>query len=504
MTQLLLIWLLSFSVIVYSSQENVVEDTEYTFGEEDLFQEELVEDIKETEEIGEALPAQENVFEDTEYTFGEEDLLQSELVEDVKEDEEIVEDIPELMPSNVFDNEETSQEVEIVKDEQIDFDQDVFAVEDMPVEELKEDVAQEEETLIDKSVIEDKIVSDDEILKSEISLQIDEQEDTVDVVVPSDQELTQPVEPGISDSLMVDEEFISLEDDMSISKEDDESFDKQLTDEEDEIKGITTVDLDEPRGNWLFKRIWWERSEGRYDKIRELLNGINETRVHFFTQSIDLDKKVLDPFYLEINYERGMLYTLLEELEQKLNQERIEDGMLDVQEREVLDKVKEEKTMLLQLQEDVKSILAMDNKVNDVLGRVMDQITRANKYEHDAWESMKEIARILDDIQARDLYYKVDTSWRNTKEVSRYLEIDLKRHFDELVSTTTEQIDRIKKTLSLLQERGSLLKQEVQAIDDYENMIESQEIIDFEDEEPIVKQPTGWFGNIWQWLTSWF
>src|SRR5690606_16000794 len=30
-----------------------------------------------------------------------------------------------------------------------------------------------------------------------------------------------------------------------------------------EAEGIDTVTLEEPQGNWLYKRVWWERAQGR-------------------------------------------------------------------------------------------------------------------------------------------------------------------------------------------------------------------------------------------------
>lgn len=497
MTQLLLIWLLSFSFIAYSAQE--LDELESALVEEDIIENtevanendldlESVQDESSTnsEEISEFL--QEDAQDLAEPKVGDDQMMQ--------EQEDIVVD------------ESASQESEVVMDEQVDLEEDVSVAGDMLEEQLEKDVfaIEEEQVAIDvpemsiDDAVESKVILTDELMP-EAKLSVDEQELVEDVVaLPEDNNvLVSEGELFIDDELVVEDE-VGVEQDL-----DGVLVQEQVVDEEDEIQGITTVDLDEPRGNWLFKRIWWERSEGRYEKIRELLNAINDTRIYFFTQSIDLDKNLLDPFYLEINFERGTLNMLLEELAQRLNQERIEDGMLDAQEREILDQVEQEKTMLLQLQEDVKSILAMDNKVNDVLGRVMDQMQRVNKYERDAWQSMKEIARILDDIQARDLYYKVDTAWRNVKEVAHYLESDLKRHFDELVATTKEQTGRITMALNSLQERGVLLKQELQALDDYESMVEAQEEIDLlEDEELIVKQPVGWFGGIWQWLVSWF
>ncbi len=455
MTRLLLVCLLSTSLMLRTAQDEFAEF-------EDLELQESAEDV------GEPVVEEESIDispEDVDFATEDEDIVDETI------DEEPV-DAAELEPESEVVETEVDIEQEVIEepvmdDEQVIDDEDVSLAEDEPTQELAEDV--------------------DEPVTEEEPTDVVPEDDDAEIT----EEPTEDADEDTATAIIVQE---------------------QLEDEEDEIQGITTIDLDEPRGNWLFKRIWWERSEGRYEKIRTLLNNINETRIYFFTQSIDLDKTILDPFYQEINYERGTLHTLLEELAQRLTQERVEDGMLDVQEREVLDKVEQEKTMLLQLQEDVKAILAMDNKVNDVLGRVMDQMQRVNKYERDAWESMKEIARILDDIQARDLYYKVDTAWRNVKEVARYLDAELKRHFDELVVTTKEQIERVKTTLSALQERGVLLKQEAQALDDYETMIEAQEEIEIVDEESTVeKQPLGWvdwiaswFTGTWQWLTSWF
>src|SRR5438105_2755246 len=43
-------------------------------------------------------------------------------------------------------------------------------------------------------------------------------------------------------------------------------------------EGIDTVSLEDPQGNWLFKKIWWERAETLYGKIREAVTSIWESR----------------------------------------------------------------------------------------------------------------------------------------------------------------------------------------------------------------------------------
>jgi hypothetical protein len=64
--------------------------------------------------------------------------------------------------------------------------------------------------------------------------------------------------------------------------------------------GIDTVSLENPQGNWLYKRIWWERAEERYEKIRLLVDAVWESRTIFFVKRNELDRNVLDPFYLNV------------------------------------------------------------------------------------------------------------------------------------------------------------------------------------------------------------
>src|SRR5204862_4884212 len=75
----------------------------------------------------------------------------------------------------------------------------------------------------------------------------------------------------------------------------------------EEPVGIDTVSLENPQGNWLFKRIWWERAEDRYEKIRNLVDAIFEQRNTFFKERNQLDRNILDPFYMSIGIDRGEL-----------------------------------------------------------------------------------------------------------------------------------------------------------------------------------------------------
>lgn len=262
--------------------------------------------------------------------------------------------------------------------------------------------------------------------------------------------------------------------------------------EVDEIQGIDTLGLEEPRGNWLFKRIWWERAEGRYDKIRQTVDQINDVYIKFFAQRTELDKTVLDPFYLDIGFKQGELQALLADLIAGVEKERQEEGSLSPESQELLDSMKEEREFLQTLSRNAESILMLDQAADKVLERVMEQKSRVVRYEQEAWGAMREIARILSDKQARDLYYKMDGDWRNIKSIHQYLERDLQHYFMQLINDAKTQVQRIKEAVQALKEKGFDLKAKAQQ-DEEQPVVKEEEVEEIET-TPKPKKPKGVFG----------
>ena len=56
---------------------------------------------------------------------------------------------------------------------------------------------------------------------------------------------------------------------------------------EDEMKSIDTMDLEQPEGNWLNKRIWWERAKDKYKECREVFEAIFASRMSFLEKRSD-------------------------------------------------------------------------------------------------------------------------------------------------------------------------------------------------------------------------
>ena len=89
-----------------------------------------------------------------------------------------------------------------------------------------------------------------------------------------------------------------------------------------EVMSIDTVSVDEPSGNWLFKRIWYEKAEDEYGKLKELSSIVAQERMKFFAERTKLDRELFDPFYKNLGYGMGELQEMLTTIIENMEQER--------------------------------------------------------------------------------------------------------------------------------------------------------------------------------------
>lgn len=268
----------------------------------------------------------------------------------------------------------------------------------------------------------------------------------------------------------------------------------------EELTGIDTVSLENPQGNWLFKRIWWERAEERYEKIRTLVDSIWEFRSKFFIARNELDRNVLDPFYINIGIDRGELQIMLSEINDFLEKQRDQQAELSEEEAILYELHAAEEETLKQLQRDIEAINKLDHAIDDALGTLMDQINRVRNYESQAWNNFKEIAHILNDAKARELYYMIEGAARNIKDISVYLEREFFSHFNKLVKETGQHITRVQNQMEALKEKGISFKKQADTLEQKQQTVQDDEDED-EDEEILVQKPKlGWFA----WIGSLF
>jgi len=236
----------------------------------------------------------------------------------------------------------------------------------------------------------------------------------------------------------------------------------------EELEALTTDDLKNPQGNWLFKRIWGEKAQVSYEKIKKLVGEIIDSRMQFFAQRNELDRTVLDPFYVAIGIGQGELQELLAYLTEELDKERQKDGVLSDQEKDLLNKLGSEKQELQKLKASVDAITKLDEAIDDALAKLMEQINVCRGHEKKSWDNLKSIAKELSDKVARDLFYTMETAWDDVKKVDGYIKNEFTSHFNQLMSKTKEQVGTVKTQLQALKEKGIDFKKQLRTLDEQE------------------------------------
>lgn len=225
-------------------------------------------------------------------------------------------------------------------------------------------------------------------------------------------------------------------------------------DDEIEIKNINTVDIREPKGNWLYKRIWWEKAERVYEKIKQLADKIMEFRLDIFNRRNELNRSIIDPFYAGLSLERGGLEEVIISLLQKIDEQKKQVSQEPEETQQSAQRIEEKKKMLEELQEDAQKIVKIDRAIDDALMRLVEQTNQIKYYEQQAWESFKAINRELSDKKARELYYAMDTYWKNLNNINNYLSDPYSKYFDQLLAKIQQEIENLKNSIHLLSQKG--------------------------------------------------
>jgi len=235
----------------------------------------------------------------------------------------------------------------------------------------------------------------------------------------------------------------------------------------DEIMGIDTVDLEDPQGNWLYKRVWWERAEAKYEKIRAAVTSVLEVRTKFFAKRAELDKTVFDPFYLKTGFSQG-------ELKERLTESiaQIEKDIEDRRDVQLLEKLEADKQALEDARKEVEVVVKLDGEVENAIIMLVEQANKMRNYEQQAWQDFKNIARVLDDKKARELFYKVDGAWRNIQELQQYVESNFSTGFDQLVERVVQQVQKVDAMMDLLKQKGIELKQAEEGVEEEQEEIQ--------------------------------
>lgn len=269
---------------------------------------------------------------------------------------------------------------------------------------------------------------------------------------------------------------------------------------------IDTIDLSEPKGNWLKKRQWWQKAEQVYETIKQQVEQILDARMTFYNQQTDLNRNVIGSFYQQVGIGQGELEEIVSDLNRQVDElqttsekEVIEKDGKRVDEDQFMRLVKKEKDNLSELQKKISLVFEYDHSVEDAIIRLREQINIVRKYEQQAWNNFKAIARELSDQRAYELYYQMEGISNNIATIGQWMREPFANYFNQLINKIKNEIELIKTAVEELKKKGIDLKQESEKFDLLKGKCPREKI---ETEETVVEQETTFLGRIMGWISA--
>ena len=230
-------------------------------------------------------------------------------------------------------------------------------------------------------------------------------------------------------------------------------------------------------GNWVLKRVWWEKSERAFDKILKLNLQISNLQTDYFSARNQIDK--------QLDADKRSLALTLTEIDQLVNYllKNIEqEGVAALDKNNFAQIILLNKDKIILLKEYIAQLAKLDSDMDDVIINVITQVQKCNDYEVQSWQIFKQIGRMLNDLNAKEEYYKIVNYRKNIKSINNYLKIDLKESFDKMATYSINKIENIKQIVTQLHQAG------IDMVYEFKNMNEgvsySDQVQTNQEEEP--------------------
>ena len=224
------------------------------------------------------------------------------------------------------------------------------------------------------------------------------------------------------------------------------------------VENVHHINLDTTEvdggGNWLNKRIWYERAQAVFDEIRGMVNAVADIRIQF-TNEVNAVGKKIDSFWEVVDFKKGELDDRFKEILAMLDTEQRIVGDLSAMERDLQTSIKQELPLIDQIGKDITSVHDMDIKIDQTLMQALKTIDECRDYESKSWDSFKAIAKELDDKKARNIYYQMNNYKQNIDQKSSYLKSTLLPYLHNvLVAKVEMNITKINQAIESLKSKG--------------------------------------------------
>ncbi len=223
-------------------------------------------------------------------------------------------------------------------------------------------------------------------------------------------------------------------------------------------EGLDTLHIDSS-GNWLEKRVWYEKAERSFEETRKVVEKAADIRMKF-VHEVSVIGKHIDDFYEKVSFEKGQVDELLQAVLGSLTtEEKIRGGDLSSDERDIKLKIHENQQELQSIETNMKLIISLDEQVEKTMIKAFHEIDACRALENKAWNNFKEIGMELDDKKARTLYYEMENFYKNIQKKIDYLQNNLYEYLvQQLNSKITQTTSQIQSTVQSLKSKNMNLE----------------------------------------------
>lgn len=233
------------------------------------------------------------------------------------------------------------------------------------------------------------------------------------------------------------------------------------------VTAVHQIDLDtlsiEGSGNWLEKRIWYEKAEQVFTKLRGLVAQTVDASGKFLTSSNVAFEKV-HTFYATAGVEDGKLEAKIAAASDELQAMTVKQGDLTVEEKAQRQTITQSQQELKQITKGLKFLQDIEDKIDETVQQAFKTVAQARSYETKAWNNFVAIAKEIDDKKARSLYYEMESFEKNILERKSYLEQKLLPYLqNELIQRAYRSIQKVQALVQGLQQKGIDLEKQLDA-----------------------------------------
>lgn len=277
-------------------------------------------------------------------------------------------------------------------------------------------------------------------------------------------------------------------------------------------QGLDTLGIDSS-GNWLEKRIWYQKAEQMFEEIRKSVERASDIRMKF-VHEVSVVGKHIDDFYEKVSFEKGQVDELLKALLGSLTtEEKVRGGDLSSAERDIKLQIHQHQQELESIETNMKMITSLDEQVEKTMIKAFNEIDACRSFENKAWNNFKDIGMELDDKKARTLYYEMDNFYKNIQKKMDYLQNNLYEYLvQQLASKITQTTSQIQTTVQGLKTKGMnleelltkdaagdfvILKQRDEMMAQHAAKAAQAHVVEAKktSEEKVAK--TAWYQNLW-------